>query len=204
MAPEGWPFLGGTLVLQLLAWWAGWGLIAILLFILLLFMINFFRDPERRIPEGEGLFVCPADGKVIRAEATEEGIFVDIFMNIFDVHVNRSPVSGRITHMAYTPGRFVNASFDQASTENERNRWEIHSDAQQNIAITQIAGLVARRIVAYVGVGEHVSAGQRIGMIRFGSRVNCEIPGSFQLMVREGDRVRAGETILARIKETTD
>ncbi len=163
-----------------------------------LFMINFFRDPERTPPEGEGLFLSPADGRVVVAEEREGVKRVDVFMNVFDVHVNRAPMSGRITFMDYRPGRFVNASLDTASSENERNRIEMETEDGTRIAFTQIAGLVARRIVTYVGVGDRVRAGQRIGMIRFGSRVDCEIPEDFEILVAPGDRVVAGRTVLAR------
>ena len=164
--------------------------------VLLLFVLNFFRDPDRATPSG-GAYICPADGKVVRAEATETGLRVDIFMNVFDVHVNRAPMAGRITHMEYTPGRFINAAAEMASIENERNRFEMQTDDGQRIAFTQIAGLVARRIVSYVAVGDHVAAGQRIGMIRFGSRVDCEIPTGYELRVKLGDKVTAGLTVLA-------
>lgn len=197
-APEGWPFIITLLVLTVGAAAMCWWIAAAILFGLLLFNINFFRDPERQLPEGEGLFVCPADGKVIRADSDERGSRVDIFMNVFNVHVNRAPMSGRITHMKYIPGKFVNASFDHASEENERNRFEMETDSGEKIAFTQISGLVARRIVAYSAVGDQVKAGQRIGMIRFGSRVNCEIPVGYELDVKVGDHVTAGETVIAR------
>ena len=196
LAPEGWPFIIGVaavmVVSALLCWWIAAG-IALLL---LAFVLNFFRDPERATPEGDA-YICPADGKVVRAEATDTGLRVDIFMNVFDVHVNRAPMAGRITHMGYTPGRFINAAAETASVENERNRFEMLTDDGQRIAFTQIAGLVARRIVAYVAVGDHVAAGQRIGMIRFGSRVDCEIPAGYTLRVKVGERVTAGLTVLA-------
>ena len=198
LAREGWPFLIPCAALVAAAAAAGWSVAAALLGMLLLFMLNFFRDPERATPKEPGLFVSPADGKVVRAEATDEGVFVDIFMNVFDVHVNRAPMAGRISHMQYTPGRFVNAAAGHAGEVNERNRIEMETDDGRNVAFTQIAGLVARRIVSYVAVGEHVRAGQRIGMIRFGSRVNCELPPEFRLAVAVGDRVRAGESVLAR------
>lgn len=197
-APEGWPFMITLLILTVGAAALCWWIAAAILFSLLLFNINFFRDPERQLPEGEGLFICPADGKVIRADGDEHGSRVDIFMNVFNVHVNRAPMAGRITHMKYIPGKFVNASFDHASEENERNRFEMETDSGEKIAFTQISGLVARRIVAYSAVGDQVKAGQRIGMIRFGSRVNCEIPADFELNVKAGDHVTAGETIIAR------
>jgi len=201
LAREGWPFLIPCAVLLLAAWLADWTYLAAVLGALLLFMLNFFRDPERETPADPGLFIAPADGKVVRAEATPDGVFVDIFMNVFDVHVNRAPMAGRITHMQYTPGRFVNAAAGHAGEVNERNRIEMETDDGHRIAFTQIAGLVARRIVSFVAVGERVRAGQRIGMIRFGSRVNCELPPDFALAVGVGDRVRAGETVLARAQD---
>lgn len=195
-ARQGWPFIFGTALLTVVAALLCWWIAALIMTLLLLFVLNFFRDPDRVAPGGD-VYVCPADGKVVRAEATETGLRVDIFMNVFDVHVNRAPMAGRITHMAYTPGRFINAAAETASIENERNRFEMETDDGQRIAFTQIAGLVARRIVSYVAVGDHVAAGQRIGMIRFGSRVDCEIPAGYALRVKLGDRVTAGQTVLA-------
>ncbi len=198
-APEGWRFLIPTALLAAAAWLLGWTLAAAALLALLLFMLNFFRDPERDTPVGDGLFIAPADGKVIRAETMEDGHQrIDIFMNVFNVHVNRVPMGGRITHMQYVPGKFVNASFDHATEENERNRFEMVCDNGDKIAFTQISGLVARRIVSYVEVGDRVQAGQRIGMIRFGSRVNCEIPADYELQVKVGEHVTAALTVIAR------
>lgn len=197
-APEGWPFIIPVAVLMLIAFVACWTSAAVFLLLLLVFVLNFFRDPERGTPTDSGLFVSPADGKVIRAEAMDGVIRVDIFMNVFNVHVNRAPMAGRVSHMQYFPGHFINASFDKASEENERNRFEMECDDGCKIAFTQIAGLLARRIVTYVEVGDRVEAGQRIGMIRFGSRVNCEIPANYQLNVGVGEKVSAGSTILAR------
>ena len=197
-APEGWPFIIPTGLLMLFAIAACWNATAVGLLVLMLFMLNFFRDPERHTPVEDGLFISPADGKVICAEQVGEVLRVDIFMNVFNVHVNRAPMAGRITHMDYFPGRFINASFDTASEENERNRFEMECESGCRIAFTQIAGLLARRIVSYVEVGDQVEAGQRIGMIRFGSRVNCEIPLDFKLEVEAGQKVTAGKTILAR------
>ena len=200
-ANEGWPFILPTTALLLLALLLGGCIISILLLIVLLFLLNFFRDPCRHTPFVDGLFIAPADGKVIRAEGNETGSRVDIFMNVFNVHVNRAPMAGAITSMRYFPGKFVNASFDKASEENERNRFEMTLPSGATIAFTQIAGLVARRIVSYVAVGDQVASGQRVGMIRFGSRVDCEIPAGFTLCVQEGEKVVAGETILARKSE---
>jgi len=198
-APEGWPFIIPTAVLLLISYAVCWTIPSVILLVLLLLMINFFRDPNHAMPIGENLFISPADGKVIRAEMTEEGHQrVDIFMNVFDVHVNRAPMAGRISAMDYIPGKFVNASFDHASEENERNRFEMECDNGSKIAFTQISGLVARRIVSYVKIGDQMAAGERIGMIRFGSRVNCEIPADYILNVTVGDKVKAGLSIIAR------
>jgi phosphatidylserine decarboxylase len=201
ISPQGWPFLIGDAVLTLGAWLLCWHTVATILFLLLLFMLNFFRDPERVTPQDEGLFVSPADGKVVRAEQTADGLRVDVFMNVFNVHVNRAPMAGRITHMQYTRGSFINAAHDHAGEHNERNRFEMQTDTGAVVAFTQIAGLVARRIVSYAAVGDHVAAGQRIGMIRFGSRVNCEIPAGFALKVQAGDKVQAGFTVLAALQK---
>ena len=184
---------------MLIAWAMGSFMASALLALLLLFILNFFRDPERTVPQEDGLFICPADGKVIRAEMTDRGHQrVDIFMNVFNVHVNRAPMAGRISRIEYTPGRFVNASFDHASDENERNRIEMMCGDGIGIAFTQISGLLARRIVSYVKEGDCVEAGQRVGMIRFGSRVNCEIPADYALNVKVGEHVTAGATVIAR------
>jgi len=197
ISPQGWPFLIGGAVLTVAAWLMCWTTLSVILLILFFFMLNFFRDPERDIPEGEGLFLSPADGKVVTAEQTANGVRVDIFMNVFNVHVNRAPMAGRISHMQYSEGSFMNAAHEHAGVHNERNRFEQQSDAGPLVTYTQIAGLVARRIISYVAVGDHVAAGQRIGMIRFGSRVNCELPAGFTLKVQKGEMVQAGTTILA-------
>ena len=201
-APEGWRFIIPTAIAMVGFWLFCWTTLAVVALLLLLFMLNFFRDPERDTPVGDDLFICPADGKVIRAEMMDEGHQrVDIFMNVFNVQVNRAPMCGRITHMQHVPGKFVNASFDHANQENGRNRFEMQCENGDSIAFTQISGLAARRIVSYVEVGDSVSAGARIGMIRFGSRVNCEIPADYDLNVKVGDKVSAGLTVIARKRD---
>jgi len=197
-SPQGWPYMIALLATTVIAYALSWTIPTIISALLFLFVVNFFRDFERDIPQADGLVICPADGKVIRAEKTDTGLRVDIFMNVFDVHVNRAPMSGKITAITYIPGKFVNASFDSASVDNERNRFELETTDGLKIQFTQIAGLVARRIISYVKVGDEVQAGQRIGMIRFGSRVDCEIPEGFELNVKVGDKVSSASTILAR------
>ncbi len=198
LAREGWPFLGVCALFLFFSAVMDWWLLTWALAIVLALMLNFFRDPERNIPSDPNLYLAPADGKVLMADAGEQGGRVDIFMDVFNVHVNRAPMNGRIMHMQYFPGKFVNASFDKASEHNERNRIELEAGQDESFAITQIAGLIARRIVSYVAVGDRVMAGQRVGMIRFGSRVNCEIPPGYMLLICPGQKVKAGETILAR------
>ncbi len=201
LSPQGWPFVLGALLAWLLCWWLQWTMTSMALLLLLAFVVNFFRDPEREIPRDEAAFLSPADGRVIRAERREGHLRVDIFMNVFNVHVNRAPMSGQITDMCYTRGSFVNASYDEASEQNERNRFTLRNEKGEILSFTQISGLLARRIVSYVRPGETVRAGQRIGMIRFGSRVDCQIPPDFELNVQVGDKVQAGCTVLARRKQ---
>ncbi|MDX8406273.1 MAG: phosphatidylserine decarboxylase [Mariprofundus sp.] len=206
-APEGWRFIIPAAMAMVAAWLLCWTIAAGVMLVLLAFLIYFFRDPERATPTGEGLFVSPADGKVIRAEMMEAGHYrVDIVMNVFNVHVNRAPMAGRITHMQYFPGKFVNTSLAAASEENERNRFEMACEDGSRIAFTQLSGLIARRIVSYVVVGDKVAVGERIGMIRFGSRVKCEIPAEYALQIKQGDTVTAGLTVLANrdVKESAD
>jgi len=197
-APQGWPFILGSLTGLLIGLAFCWHILTAIAALLLIFCLNFFRDPDQQTPEGD-VFICPANGKVIRAETSTNGHSrVDIFMNVFDVHVNRAPMTGIVSNMTYTKGQFVNASFDSASEENERHCITLEADNGAVITFTQIAGLVARRIISYVKEGEHVKAGQRIGMIRFGSRVDSIIPEGYLLNVKVGDQVIAGKTILAK------
>ncbi len=162
--------------------------------VVLVFLLAFFRDPERVPRGGEGEAVSPADGRVILAE----GRRVNVFMNISDVHVNRTPLGGRIRKIDYQPGSFVPA-FNWEAWQNERN-YIILSTRYGEVELTQIAGKIARRIVSYVKEGDEVARGQRIGMIRFGSRVDVLFPPGFELAVKKGEQVRAGETVIARWK----
>jgi phosphatidylserine decarboxylase len=171
------------------------------LFVLALFCLYFFRDPERTVPEGP-VAVSPADGKVIDIRpAGEEGSRrVSIFLNVFDVHVNRAPIAGRITGIQYTRGKFKVASVDAASAENEQNTLVVE-DGRSRVVFKQIAGLVARRIVCHKRVGDQVEKGERFGLIKFGSRMDVILGPEWELAVRLGDRVRAGSSILARRRE---
>ena len=169
--------------------------------ILLIFTFYFFRDPERVIPLGEDILVSPADGLITNITEFKEGkknyTKVSIFLSVFNVHIQRLPVSGEITKIDYIEGKFINATLDKASEDNERLRLTLKSGSD-NIYITQIAGLIARRIICYLKVNERVNQGDRYGIIKFGSRVDIEFPNSYSLMVNVGQQCIGGETIIAK------
>ena len=198
IAREGHVFIGISGALFLLALIAGWGLVALFLLILTVWVVWFFRNPPRIIPEGEGLVLAPADGRVLGVDGDGERR-VCIFMNVFNVHVNRLPVDGEVIRVDYTPGRFINASFDKASEHNERNSITMRTRSGHEVRFVQIAGLVARRIVCWAKPGTDGAAGDIFGLIRFGSRVDVHLPADAEIWVREGQRVTAGETILGRL-----
>jgi phosphatidylserine decarboxylase len=171
---------------------------AIPFFLLALFCLWFFRDPERIVPDGN-VAVSPADGKIVAIRKPEAGqTRVSIFLNVFDVHVNRSPIAGRITDVAYQRGKFLVASEEAASTENEMNTITVVDAAGSKVVLKQIAGLIARRVVCYKRSGDQVGKGERIGYIKFGSRVDVLLGEEWELAVREGQRVAAGASVLAR------
>jgi phosphatidylserine decarboxylase len=212
---EGYPFIALFAAVNLLAFlfatWLGWVLLPVTIW-----CIAFFRDPERKTPDAPGLIICPADGKLLpivdAVPPAELGMGdtprprLSIFMNVFNVHVNRNPVSGSIIALAYRPGKFFNASFDKASIHNERMsiRLRPSSDSSggdsgaRDLAVVQIAGLVARRIVCDLAQGQGVTRGTRFGIIRFGSRVDVYLPPGTEILVQAGLKTVAGETILAR------
>src|ERR1700756_4947030 len=203
--PEGYPFIGGFALASLVLFWI-WTPLGWIGSVLTLWCALFFRDPMRVTPVREGIVVAPADGRIsMIAQATppaELGLGdialtrVSIFMSVFNCHVNRSPVAGRIERIAYRPGKFVNAELDKASEDNERNSLVI-STPQGRIGVIQIAGLVARRIVSFVREGQTLAAGERFGLIRFGSRLDVYLPEGSKSLVFEGQTAIAGETILA-------
>ena len=175
------------------------------------FSFYFFRDPERYSPEGEGLVIAPADGKLLPVVETtlppelkagnEKYIRLSIFMSVFDVHVNRNPVSGKVLAVKYVEGKFINADLDKASKDNERNIILVETAAKNKICYVQIAGLVARRIVSRLKAGDRVTNGERFGLIKFGSRLDIYIPkGRYEIKVRPGQTMVAGETVLAEPK----
>ena len=206
IAVEGLPMilpLAGATLLALVAGYRGLGLVLLLL---TLFVLWFFRNPQRKTPEKETLVISPADGKVIRIEetASEEQpgktfLRVSIFMNIFNVHVNRIPYSGRVRFIRYRPGKFLSANLDKASALNERNTVMVQTDDGREIITVQIAGLIARRIVCWLREGMQVRKGDRFGLIRFGSRLEVFLPLGSAILVEVGDRVRAGETPIGEL-----
>ena len=206
--PEGYPFIGGFALASLLLFWL-WTPLGWIGTVLTLWCALFFRDPVRVTPVREGIVVAPADGRIsMIAQATppaELGLGdialtrVSIFMSVFNCHVNRSPAAGRIDRIAYRPGTFINAELDKASEDNERNSLVI-STPQGRIGVIQIAGLVARRIVCFVREGQAIGAGERFGLIRFGSRLDVYLPEGSKSLVFEGQTAVAGETILADFK----
>ena len=169
--------------------------------ILLIFTFYFFRDPERVVPLGDDILVSPADGLITNISEYKEGkksyTKVSIFLSVFNVHIQRLPLSGQITKIDYIEGKFINATLDKASEENERLRLTLKSGSNV-IYITQIAGLIARRIICYLKTNERVNQGERYGIIKFGSRVDIEFPNSYNLMVSIGQQCIGGETVIAR------
>ncbi|WP_413437348.1 phosphatidylserine decarboxylase [Sulfuriferula sp. GW1] len=205
IAREGWPFLAVAVLISIVvSVFAGW-LWALPLWVITLFILQFFRDPPRLIPQGENLVLCPADGRVIKVERVtdpylkREAQMVSVFMNVFNVHSNRSPVDGTIKKVWYFPGSFVNASLEKASVANERNALWIKTKSGQDVTCVQIAGLVARRILCYVKAKDKLTRGQRYGFIRFGSRVDVYLPLTARIKVALGDKVSASSDVLAEL-----
>ena len=207
--PQGYPFIGGFALASLILFWL-WSPLGWLGTVATLWCAYFFRDPPRVTPVRDGIVVAPADGRVSQiANAVPPRELelgggplprISIFMSVFDCHVNRSPVAGRIERMIYRAGEFLSADLDKASEDNERNAFVIATGSGARIAVIQIAGLIARRIVPFVREGEAVAAGSRIGMIRFGSRVDVYLPEGARAQVAEGQTALAGETVLADLR----
>ncbi len=204
IAREGWPFLLCALCISVILSFVI-GVWSIPFWIITLFVLQFFRDPARTIPQQENAVLSPADGRIVTIERTQDpqlgsdAIKVSVFMNVFNVHSNRSPVDGAVTKVNYFPGSFLNAALAKASMENERNAVSVRMKNGTEITFIQIAGLVARRILCYTQAGDTLSRGQRYGFIRFGSRVDVYLPTSAIVKVSIGDKVSATETILAEL-----
>jgi phosphatidylserine decarboxylase len=212
--PEGRKFVVVALAIAALFWWViDWDWLGYVAFGLTIWTAAFFRDPVRTTPVGEGLIIAPADGLVTmitnvpppRELQGEDGLPADpvvrvsIFMSVFDVHINRTPIAGTVAKICYIPGKFLNADLDKASEDNERQHILVEAPGGNRVAFTQIAGLVARRIVPWIKVGDRVGPGQRIGLIRFGSRVDVYLPAGTSSQVLLGQRTIAGETIVGRV-----
>lgn len=207
-APEGYPFIFCFLVVTVLASiFSPWG--AVIPFVLTLFMAFFFRDPERKIPEGDKIFVSPADGKVILIEKVNEGQFlrneaveISIFMSPFNVHVNRTPYDGVVESVVHTPGRFLSAFKHEASLQNE-NIAMLLNTKHGKILVRQVAGFLARRAVCRVKSGDALKKGDRYGIIKFSSRLDMFLPKETKIKVKLGDKVKAGETAIGEMPSGT-
>ncbi len=205
IAREGWPFVVGTLVLAValsaLQWWVA----AVLAWIAFAFVVQFFRDPPRVVPDDPNAVLSPADGRVVKVERARDpyldrdALKFSVFMNVFNVHSNRSPVDGRVVATWYDRGSFLNAALDKASVDNERSALHLHTASGDDVTCVQIAGLIARRILCYAKTGDALARGQRYGFIRFGSRVDVYVAPGAAPAVAVGDIVYATETILARL-----
>lgn len=209
IAREGWPFLAGIVLISILvSFWSGWA--SIPFWLLSLFVLQFFRDPARTAPDGELNVLSPADGRIVTVEevhdvyADRAALKISVFMNVFNVHSNRSPVKGQVQSIEYFPGKFFNAALDKASLENERNATVLHTPQGHVVTAVQVAGLVAKRILCYAKPAEHLYAGQRYGFIRFGSRVDVYLPLGSRPRVAIGDKVSATSTVLAELPAPID
>lgn len=204
---EGIPFIGMTALLVVIFALLEWAIPALLAFVLFFFVMNFFRDPERVTPQDPHVAVSPADGKIVKIETMkdpftgEERTAICVFMNVFNVHVNRAPVAGTVDAIRYYPGKFFNASLDKASKDNERNAVRILDDENNGWTVVQIAGLIARRIICWTETADVLQRGQRFGLIKFGSRLDLYLPDGYEPSVRLNESVFAGQTILA-VKKT--
>ena len=206
IAGEGFPFIIPLGIATLLAFLAGFKGISLVMLAVTLFVVWFFRNPQRNTPEKDGLVISPADGRVIRIEETTSDeqpgrTFqkISIFMNVFNVHVNRIPCSGKVRFVRYREGKFLSANMDKASALNERNTVLLQTADGREIMTIQIAGLIARRIVCWLKEGMQVTRGERFGLIRFGSRVEVFLPLGSTILVRVGEKVRAGETPIGEL-----
>jgi phosphatidylserine decarboxylase len=205
--PAGWPFVGAALVLTALVAWVGGALVAVPVLILAVVLLLFFRDPERRPPHDPAAIVSPADGRVLVAGAPQPGVAppgdwlqVSVFLSPLDVHVNRVPAAGRVTNVTYRPGRFLAAYRPEAAGSNECSEVWIDHDGQP-IVFRQLVGVLARRVVCRLEPGRQVSAGDRFGVMKFGSRMDVFLPPTAILCVKVGDHVRGGETVIARLPQ---
>jgi phosphatidylserine decarboxylase len=205
IAREGYPVIFAAAVLSLLAFAAAWVLLGVGLALVALAITAFFRDPERQPPDGEGLVVAPADGKIVSvariqgASPWPEAVSrISIFLSPLDVHINRTPVEGTVEKVTYQPGKFLAAYKDESSQRNEQNALSMVDSQGRKVGVVQVAGVVARRIVCRVKEGDRLPRGARFGLIMFGSRTDTYLPDGCRIEVKEGQRVKGGETVVAR------
>ncbi len=206
IAQEGFPFIAIALAGAILLWLTGLHLGAAMMIAVAAFIAFFFRNPERTPPDGQGLVIAPADGRVLSVERDisaphtgKPSTKVSIFMSVMNVHINRFPIAGRVKDAIYNTGKFFVASLDKASEHNERHALVLDDGMGRELVMVQIAGLVARRIVCYVKPGDTLSRGDRFGLIRFGSRVDLYLPPETEISVSPGERTRAGESVIGRL-----
>lgn len=205
IAREGWPFVAGSVAAALLVGWVAGLAWSAPLWLIAIFVVQFFRDPPRAVPAQANAVLAPADGRIVKvADARDpyiarDALLISVFMNVFNVHSNRSPVDATVLRVEYSAGKFINADLDKASTENERNAVVLQLDSGERITVVQVAGLIARRILCYVKAGDRLARGQRYGFIRFGSRVDVYLPRNARPRVAVGDKVYATTTILAEL-----
>ena len=207
IAREGWPFLGIAIAVALLVAALAGGWWSLPLWLAALFVLQFFRDPPREVPEDPAAVVAPADGRIVAVEKSRDpwlqrdALKISVFMNVFNVHSNRAPVDGTVKQVWYHAGRFLNAALDKASLENERNALWLRTRSGADVTCVQVAGLIARRILCYVSAGAELARGERYGFIRFGSRVDVYLPPDARPVAAIGDKVYAAQSVLARLAD---
>ncbi len=207
--PEGLNIISLTVLAALVFAFLGWAVASVVGLVAFFFALNFFRDPERVVPDTPGVVVAPADGRVVKVQSLpdpftgEQRTAICIFMNVFNVHVNRFPLAGTVRAISYHPGKFVNASLDKASQDNERCALHFEDEDNHTWTMVQIAGLLARRIVCYAETGDKLSRGQRFGLIKLGSRVDLYLPQGYESIVNVGEKTIAGQSIIARKSHST-
>jgi len=204
LAREGWPYIAASAIASVVvALVAGWW--SIPLWLLTIFIVQFFRDPPRQVPVQANAVLSPADGRIVKVEKVHDpytgrdALLLSVFMNVFNVHSNRSPVDGTVERVEYSAGKFINADLDKASTENERNALVMRLQSGERITVVQVAGLIARRILCYVKPADALMRGQRYGFIRFGSRVDVYLPLAARPRVAVGDVVYATTSVIAEL-----
>jgi phosphatidylserine decarboxylase len=205
LAREGWPFIAAALAAAIIVWAVAGFAWSLPLWLVAVFVIQFFRDPPRAVPTQPNAVLSPADGRIVKVEKVRDPmterdtLLISVFMNVFNVHSNRAPVDGTVELIQYSAGKFVNADLDKASSENERNAMVVRLADGERIAVVQVAGLIARRILCYAKVGQRLARGERYGFIRFGSRVDVYLPLTARPKVAVGDIVHATTTVLAEL-----